>query len=383
MSIPQTTLSVVIPCYNEAHTLEPCLARVLAIADPELALELIIVDDGSTDESLAVARALARQHPQVAVMALPRNQGKGAALREGFRHAHGEFVAVQDADLEYDPADLKRLLRPLRAGMADVVLGSRFLSGGEHRALHFWHAVANSLVTLLSNMFTDLNLTDIETGYKIFRREVIQRVTIEEHRFGFEPEIVAKIARLRLRIYEMGISYYGRTYAEGKKIGMKDAFRALYCIIRYSAHWAPWPLQLGLYACIGGVAAGVNWGVFMGLLALGWTVAAAAPLAFVLAAWINYLLCLRLLFRHNARWSSVGEAVLFLLVVAIIGAGDWLLTTALVGQGFPAGRAKLLATAAVFILNFAGRRWIVFPEPTPGPWHQQGIPTATSQRRQG
>jgi glycosyltransferase involved in cell wall biosynthesis len=171
------------------------------------------------------------------------NRGKGAALRTGFQHATGNFVAVQDADLEYDPQDLKRLLGPLRDGVADAVFGSRFLSHGAHRVLYFWHYLGNALLTFLSNMLTDLNLTDMETCYKVFRRDVIQSITIEEDRFGVEPELVAKVAQQRLRIYEMGISYYGRTYEEGKKIGIKDGFRALYCIFHYNAHRAPLPIQ--------------------------------------------------------------------------------------------------------------------------------------------
>jgi len=362
------TLSVVIPAFNESRTLALCVANVLAIADASLVLEIIIVDDGSMDNSLVIAQDLARQHPQISVIAQPVNRGKGAALREGFRKATGDLVAVQDADLEYDPADLKRLLDPLIAGKADVVLGSRFLSSGTHRVLYFWHSVANRILTLLSNMFTDLNLTDMETGYKVFRREAIQRIAIEENRFGVEPEVVAKMARQRLRIYETGISYHGRTYAEGKKIRLKDGFRALYSIVRYNAHWAPWPMQLAAYGFIGSAAAAVNWCLFMGLLAIGWDVRLAAPGAFVAAAWVNYALCVSLLFRHAVRWAPVGELVLFLLVVAAIGTVDWVTTTSLVGAGIAPGNAKLLATGVGFLLNFAGRRWIVFPEPSPQPW---------------
>ena len=188
-------------------------------------MEIIIVDDGSTDKSLVIAQELARQHPNVTVISWEINQGKGAALRAGYLAAAGDFVAVQDADLEYDPGDLRKLLDPLMAGNADVVLGSRFTSVGAHRVLNFWHYLGNRLLTFISNMFTDPNLTDMETCYKVFTLEVIKNIKIEENRFGFEPEIVAKIAHQRLRIYEMGISYSGRTYEEGKKIGFKDGLR--------------------------------------------------------------------------------------------------------------------------------------------------------------
>jgi glycosyltransferase involved in cell wall biosynthesis len=222
-------LSVVTPCFNEAATIEEVAARVLA--SPYTA-EFIIVDDGSTDGTLELARAMA--DPRIRVISQVPNQGKGAALRRGFAAARADFVIVQDADLEYDPQDYDEVLGPLLEDKADVVFGSRFLGGRPHRVLYFWHAVGNRLLTMASNMFTNLNLSDMETCYKAFRREVIQSITIEEDRFGFEPEITAKLARGGWRIYEVGISYSGRTYAEGKKIGWKDGIRAMYCIVRYS-----------------------------------------------------------------------------------------------------------------------------------------------------
>jgi glycosyltransferase involved in cell wall biosynthesis len=224
-------LSVVVPCYNEEATLGKCVRRALEIQDGSLGLEIIIVDDCSTDRSLEVARELEAEYPQVKVLHLQKNQGKGAALAEGFRQATGDFVAVQDADLEYDPQDLKRMVIPLMEDKADVVFGSRFLSIGAHRVLYFWHYLANYFLTALSNMFTDLNMTDMESGYKVFRREIIHSIRIQENRFGFEPEIVAKVAHMRPRIFEIGISYYGRTYEEGKKIAFRDGLRALYCIL--------------------------------------------------------------------------------------------------------------------------------------------------------
>lgn len=222
-------LSVVVPCFNERATISVLLERV---AESPWVNEIIIVDDGSTDGTREILSSL--DDSRMRVEFHDRNRGKGAALRTGFRLATSEYVIVQDADLEYDPNEYGTLLDPLIDGRADVVFGSRFLSGHPHRVLYFWHSVGNRVLTLLSNMFTDLNLTDMETCYKMFRREVIQSVEIEEDRFGFEPEITAKIARGGWRIYEVGISYSGRTYVEGKKIGIRDGLRAVYCILRYS-----------------------------------------------------------------------------------------------------------------------------------------------------
>jgi glycosyltransferase involved in cell wall biosynthesis len=227
---PRPCLSVVVPCFNEERTVLELLDRVLA--SPWVA-DVVVVDDGSTDRTRALLDGITDDRVQVILHDV--NRGKGAALRTGFAAASAEFVVVQDADLEYDPADYPVLLQPLLADDADVVFGSRFQSGRPHRVHFFWHSVGNKTLTLLSNMFTDLNLTDMETCYKTFRREVIQGIDIREDRFGFEPEITAKIARGGWRVYEVGIAYSGRSYAEGKKIGWRDGFRALYCIVRYSA----------------------------------------------------------------------------------------------------------------------------------------------------
>jgi glycosyltransferase involved in cell wall biosynthesis len=224
-------LSVVMPVYNEQATLQEVITRVLAVP---LEIELICVDDGSTDGSREILSQLQSAHPQIRVLLQPKNMGKGAALRRGIQEATGDYVIIQDADLEYDPSDYPALLHPLLEGKADVVYGSRFLGSGPHRVLYFWHSVANWMLTLLSNALTNINLTDMETCYKIFRREILQSIPIEEDRFGFEPEITVKIARRHLRIYEVGISYWGRTYEEGKKIGWKDGVRALWCLLKYT-----------------------------------------------------------------------------------------------------------------------------------------------------
>lgn len=224
-------LSVIVPVYNERASVREVLQRVLAVP---LELEVLCVDDGSVDGSREILAELQTQYPQVQVLLQPRNMGKGAALRRGIREARGDFVIIQDADLEYDPADYPILLEPLIQGKADVVYGSRFLGAAPHRVLYFWHSVGNRVLTLLSNCLTNINLTDMETCYKAFKREVIQSIEIEESRFGFEPEITVKVAKQRLRIYEVGISYWGRTYEEGKKIGWRDGVRAVWCLVKYS-----------------------------------------------------------------------------------------------------------------------------------------------------
>lgn len=233
LGVSKVILSIIIPCFNEAKTILSLIDAVKK--SPVKSREIIIVDDGSNDGTRDILNQL--NDPEVRIIFHSKNKGKGAALRTGFNEAKGDICIVQDADLEYDPQEFPLVIQPILDGRADVVFGSRFQSGRPHRVVYFWHRIGNGLLTLMSNFFTDLNLSDMETCYKAFRREIIQSINIRENRFGFEPEVTAKISKINIRIYEVGISYYGRTYAEGKKIGWKDGVRAIYCILKYNL-WA-------------------------------------------------------------------------------------------------------------------------------------------------
>ena len=231
-------LSIVVPAYNEENSIQRILNKITEVQLLHgIQKDIIVVNDCSKDNTEQKVKEFQQLHPEVPLVYKKHevNKGKGAALRTGFQSATGDMVIVQDADLEYDPNEFNILMKPILDGFADVVYGSRFMGGKPHRILFFWHTIGNKMLTFASNMFTNLNLTDMETCYKMFRREIIQSIDLKENRFGFEPEVTAKVAKIpKIRIYEVGISYYGRTYEEGKKIGMKDAFRALYCIIRYN-----------------------------------------------------------------------------------------------------------------------------------------------------
>ncbi len=230
-------LSILIPAYNEANTIVTLLEKVIASQLTGIEKEIIVIDDGSTDDTISLVNAFHEKNPKndITIIKQEKNQGKGAALQAGIKKATGNIILIQDADLEYDPEDYGNILKPILDGKADVVYGSRFMGPQPHRVLYYWHYRGNKFITNFSNFFTDLNLSDMETGYKVFRSEIIKKIKLREKRFGVEPEITAKIAKIKgIRIYEVGISYYGRTYADGKKITWKDGIRALYCILKYN-----------------------------------------------------------------------------------------------------------------------------------------------------
>ena len=363
----QASLTLIVPCYNEAATLETCIDRVLQLRDHGVDLEVIIVDDCSSDGSLGVARSIEEKHAAVRVLAHEVNRGKGAALRTGFEQARGDFVGVQDADLEYDPLQYLDLLKPLLDDEADVVFGSRYLRPESRKVLYFWHSWMNKSLTFVSNMLTNLDLTDMETCYKLFRRELVQSFELKEDRFGFEPEVVAKVAQSGCRVWEVAIDYKPRSFEEGKKINWKDGVRALYCILHYSAHSAQTPVQVLLYLLIGGISAVANILIFVLAMAFGLPLLGSIVTSFALAAALNYFLCIAILFRHKARWSAPGEVVMYLVTLSVMGLFDVAVTLGLAGLGAVPVLAKVVAAGLGFIGNFAFRKYLVFPEKTTRP----------------
>jgi glycosyltransferase involved in cell wall biosynthesis len=340
------------------------MARVLRIAEGQpFSLEIIVVDDASTDNSAAIVEKFAGGNPLICVLKHEKNRGKGAALKTGLMHATGDYVGIQDADAEYDPIDYITMLEPLVDGRADVVYGSRYLKPDTRRVLYFWHTWMNKRLTEVSNMFTNLDITDMETCYKLFRREVIREIapSLKEERFGFEPEITAKIAQGGYRMYECAISYNPRSYEEGKKIGWRDGVHALYCILHYGAHTAPLPMQILLYLFIGGVSMLVNVICFAVSFRMGFQLNYTIITAFIAAALCNYLLCISILFRHKARWNTAGEIVLYLLSVAFMGGIDYAVTRALVAFAWNPVGAKFWASVLGFAGNFLLRKILVFP----------------------
>lgn len=365
MAVEKHKLSLIIPCYNEEKTLAQIIEHVFYLQSESLALEVVIVNDCSTDNSEAVARSLVEKYPNIVkYFSHEKNMGKGAALRTGFLKATGDYVGIQDADMEYNPLDYLTMLEPLLEGNADVVYGSRYLLPDTRRVLYWWHTRMNKSLTMFSNMFTNLDITDMETCYKLFRREVIQEIApqLKENRFGFEPEVTALVARGGYRVYECAIHYNPRTVEEGKKINWKDGVRALYCIMHYSASIAPVPMQLIIYFFIGAFSAVCNLMAFFFLRKYGTELTQSILISFGISALVNYLLCIAILFRHKARWNGFGEIVAYIITLLIMGALDWGVTKCLILAGFSQGTSKTLSVVVGFFGNYILRRVLVFPE---------------------
>lgn len=355
-------LSLIIPCFNEERTLASCVENCLALKEHGIDIEIVIVDDCSTDRSYQIAQELASRYDEVVTVRHEKNKGKGAALHTGFLSIRGDYVGIQDADAEYNPLDYLTLIQALRENKADVVYGSRYLRQDTRRVLYFWHTWMNRSLTFISNMFTNLDISDVHSCYKLFRREALQAIAplLREERFGFESEVTILIARMKLRVYECAISYEPRSYEEGKKIGWRDGVRALYCILHYGAHTAPLPMQVLVYFCIGLICAVANISSFSIVLALGCAVSTAIILAFMVAACLNYLICAAILFRHKARWSAPGELGIYVFVVCIMGIFDYALTSGFIALGFSPMTAKSISAVSGFVGNFLLRKYIVF-----------------------
>lgn len=358
-------LTLIIPCYNEAATIRQCVDRCMALKDHGVDLELLIVDDCSRDNSVEIIKELQTQYPEITLYRHERNMGKGAALRTGFMGASREYVGIQDADMEYNPLDYLELIKPLANNEADVVYGSRYLKKSPRRVLRFWHSFMNRNLTAFSNLFTNLDITDMETCYKLFRRDAIREFApqLHEDRFGFEPEITCLVGRSGRAMYECAIDYNPRSYDEGKKIGWKDGLAALYCILHYGAPYAPGPIQFLIYFFIGAFCAVANIAGFAILAGLGLPMVAAIVIAFILAALLNYLLCLAILFRHKSRWSGPGEIASYIAVIVIMCVADLAMTLGFTWLGCAPIVSKTLATIIGFVGNFLLRKYLVFSTP--------------------
>lgn len=363
-------LSLVVPVYNEEKTLCDIVDDILAIEkdkraiEYDIKLEIILVDDFSSDNSLKIAKELAKNNPKIKVFAHPKNKGKGAALKTGFKEVQGDFIGIQDADREYSPLDYLKLLEPILQDKADVVYGSRYLKQDTRRVLYYWHTFMNKGLTFLTNIYSNLDITDMETCYKLFRKDVIKKIApnLKENRFGFEPEVTIQIAKGKYRLWECAISYNPRSYEEGKKISAKDGLRALYCIMHYGGHIAPMPMQILLYLFIGGVSAVANIIAFLIFAEMFDNLMLNITLAFIISAIMNYLLCIALLFRHKARWSSFGELVAYAFVVIVTLALDYYLTYFFLFLNLGNFWAKSLSSLIGVVGNFLLRKYFVFKE---------------------
>jgi len=359
------TLSLIIPCYNEENTIENCIEKVRKINENQnFALELVVVNDCSTDKSAEKLSEISKKYPEIKIFTHEKNRGKGAALRTGLMAATGDYIGIQDADDEYNPLEYLEMLKPLLENKADVVYGSRYLKPDTRRVLYFWHTWMNKSLTMVSNMFTNLDITDMETCYKLFRKETIKQIVplLKEDRFGFEPEVTTKVSQGAYRVYETAISYSPRSYEEGKKIGWKDGVWALYCLFHYGAHTAPLPMQILIYLFIGGVSLLANMVFFVFGNFLSIPINYSIIGSFILAAAVNYILCILILFRHNSRWKTPGELFLYIISVSFMCVLDFGLTRGLIALSCGLVLSKFIAAILGFIGNFVLRKFLVFPE---------------------
>ncbi len=360
------TLSLIIPVYNEEKSLKLITDRILSIQEDlkDIKLELVIVDDCSTDNSYKIAKEL--ENENIKVFRHEKNKGKGAALRTGFIEANGDFIGIQDADMEYNPKDYIKMLKPLIEDKADVCYGSRYLLRDERRVLYFWHTFMNKGLTYLTNMYSNLDITDMETCYKLFKRDVIKAIApkLKENRFGFEPEVTMYVAQGKYRVYECAIHYNPRSYEEGKKIGARDGLRALYCIMHYGGQTAPIPMQFLIYLFIGGVSAIVNILAFLILINCQLHLFESVWIAFIISALTNYFLCITLLFKHKARFSTFGEIIAYIITLIIMGSLDYYCTKALLLLGTGNFISKASSSLIGVIGNFLLRKYFVFAKKT-------------------
>lgn len=362
---------LIMPCYNEEASLERLIMEKIVPLKRQcqqlykVNLNLLIIDDASKDNSLKIAHKLSKKFSWIKVYNHKINQGKGAALRTGLANSSGDFVGIQDADEEYNPMNYLDLLQPILADKADVVYGSRYLHAEKRRILSFWHTLMNKFLTVCSNMFTGLDISDMKTCYKLFTGKVAHELApqLKENRFGFEPEITSYVAQGHYRVYECAIEYTPRTYEEGKKITYKDGFRALYCILHYGAPYAPLPMQFLLYTFIGGVCAITNLILFALFMAGDISLFYSVWGSFLIAAALNYWLCAVLLFKHKAFWSGKTELLMYIVTLVVMGYSDYFLTWGLITLGCSSIIAKLISTILCFIGNFIFRKYLVFPLP--------------------
>jgi len=358
--------SIIIPVYNEEKFLKNIVEDVLKIQKDEyliqnnIQLEIIIVDDCSNDNSLKIAKEL--ENDIIKVFSHSINQGKGAALKTGFIKAEGNYIGIQDADREYNPKDYINLIKTLIENNCDVVYGSRFLNSKTKNIIDFLHTFVNKFLTFTSNLLTNLKLTDMETCYKLFKKEVIKQIIpkLKENRFGFEPEITAYIAKNNYKILECPIKYNPRSYKEGKKIGIKDGIRALYCIFHYSAHYSNTFIQIMIYFFIGGFSAVINIILFLILIKIKINLNLSIFIAFIISAIINYLLCILILFKHKARWSQKGEIITYIITLIVMGLLDFGFTNLFLILNFGNFLAKTISNVIGFLGNFLFRKYFVF-----------------------